>query len=316
MKKKVCIFCGANTGNSPEVVNETKLLCDLLINAGFDLVYGGATTGLMGIAAERFLNKGMDVIGVRPKKLIVDENVHENLTEIFVVDSMQERKAKMIELSDVFIALPGGVGTLDEIIETYTLNKIGFIDKPSGVLNTLGYYDGLKMLLNKMTETDFLKTSDKSKLSIGTNPRDLMEKMQINKNINGKEIDKIAFIAIRDGKILVSKSFGKNKYYIPGGKREEGESDIQTLIREVNEELSVDVIPETVEYIETFTAQADGEEQGIDVRMTYYTSEYKNVLKASNEIEEIQWLNYADINLVTEVDKKIFNYLKNKGKLN
>ena len=130
-----------------------------------------------------------------------------------------------------------------------------------------------------------------------------------------KKIDKIAFIEIQNGKILSTKSKGKTKYYIPGGKRESGEDDEQTLIREVFEELSVSVIPNTAEYIGTFSAQSDGEKKGVNVIMTCYKAKYSGELKASNEIEEIRWLNYTDFQIISEVDKKIFTFLNQKGVL-
>jgi 8-oxo-dGTP pyrophosphatase MutT (NUDIX family) len=130
-----------------------------------------------------------------------------------------------------------------------------------------------------------------------------------------KEIDKVAFIEIQNAKILSTKSKGKTKYYLPGGKRENGESDIQTLIRETSEELSVIIIPDTAEYIGTFSAQADGNKEGINVIMTCYKAKYIGTLKANNEIEEIKWLNYKDLNIISEVDKKIFFFLKEKGEL-
>ena len=130
-----------------------------------------------------------------------------------------------------------------------------------------------------------------------------------------KEIDKIAFIEIQKGKILSTKSKGKTKYYIPGGKRENGESDEQTLIREIAEELSVAIIPNTAEYIGTFSAQSDGEKEGINVIMTCYKAKYIGTLKANSEIEEIKWLNYNDLDIISEVDKKIFSFLNEKGEL-
>lgn len=132
---------------------------------------------------------------------------------------------------------------------------------------------------------------------------------------NMKEVDKIAFIEIQDGKILSTKSKGKTKYYIPGGKREEGESDEQTLIREIHEELSIDILPNTSEYVGKFSAQSDGAKEGINVIMTCYKAKYSGSLLANNEIEEIRWLNYNELDIISEVDKKIFKFLNERGEL-
>jgi len=129
------------------------------------------------------------------------------------------------------------------------------------------------------------------------------------------EIDKVAYIKIQDGKILCSRSFGKKKFYIPGGKRDDNESDETCLIREVKEELNVEIDPLTIDYVGTFSAQADGKEEGVIVKMTCYQADYIGQLSASSEIEEIKWLNMKDIDLVSFVDVIIFNYLSNKGAL-
>lgn len=130
-----------------------------------------------------------------------------------------------------------------------------------------------------------------------------------------KEIDKIALILIENGKILSTKSIGKAKYYIPGGKRENNETDHETLIREIKEELSVDILNDTIKYIGTFTAQSDGDKEGVNVKMTCYKAEYFGTLEKNNEIEEIRWLNYNDLSIISEVDKIIFNFLKKNKEL-
>lgn len=130
-----------------------------------------------------------------------------------------------------------------------------------------------------------------------------------------KEIDKIALIKIENGKILSTKSKGNNKYYIPGGKRENDETDEQTLIREIKEELSVEIIKESIEYVGTFKAQSDGAIDGTIVKMTCYKANYIGDLKEDNEIEAIRWLNYNDLEIISEVDKIIFKHLKDKGLL-
>lgn len=130
-----------------------------------------------------------------------------------------------------------------------------------------------------------------------------------------KMIDKLAWIEIKNGKILSTKSFNKDKYYIPGGKREDGESDVQALTREISEELQVQLIPDSIRYMGTFEAQADSHPEGILVKMTCYTAEYTGELKASAEIECMEWLSYSDLESVSAVDKIIFKQLKEQGKL-
>lgn len=128
-------------------------------------------------------------------------------------------------------------------------------------------------------------------------------------------IDKVAFLYLQDGKILSTRSKGKDKYYIPGGKREAGESDIETLVREVKEELSVDIIESSAKLYGVFEAQAHGKAEGVIVKMTCYTAEYTGELKADSEIAEIVWLTTENIESVSPVDKLIFMDLKNKGLL-
>jgi 8-oxo-dGTP diphosphatase len=130
-----------------------------------------------------------------------------------------------------------------------------------------------------------------------------------------KEIDKVALIILENGKILSTKSKGKKKYYIPGGKREKNETDNQTLIREIKEELSVDILHETIEFVGTFIAQSDGDTAGVNVKMTCYKADYLGTLKKNNEIEEIRWLSFNDLGLISEVDKIIFDFLKKAKKL-
>lgn len=130
-----------------------------------------------------------------------------------------------------------------------------------------------------------------------------------------KEVDKIAWIEVRNGQILCAKSRNKNKYYIPGGKRELNETDQETLIREIKEELNVRIDESTIEYFGTFRAQSDGAKAGVMVKMTCYRASYKGKLRPSNEIEEIRWLKSEDEHIISEVDKLIFSLLKENGEI-
>jgi 8-oxo-dGTP diphosphatase len=128
-----------------------------------------------------------------------------------------------------------------------------------------------------------------------------------------KIIDKIAWIYTKDGKILSTLSRGKSVFYIPGGKREENETDEQTLVREIKEELDVDIVLDTVKYLGVYEAQSDGAEEGVKVKMTSYISDYVGELKASSEIERFEWLSMSDIKKVSAVDKIIYLDLFNRG---
>lgn len=130
-----------------------------------------------------------------------------------------------------------------------------------------------------------------------------------------KEIDKIALLYLKDGQILSTLSKGKDTYYLPGGKRELNETDEQTLIRECKEELTIDIKEDTIKYYGTFKAQAHGKAKGIIVKMTCYTAEFIGEIKPSSEIQEIRWLNYKDIDIISPVDKLIFKDLYEKGLL-
>lgn len=128
-------------------------------------------------------------------------------------------------------------------------------------------------------------------------------------------IDKIAWILLSDDRILSTRSKGKTNFYIPGGKREFGESDEDTLVREIQEELSVDILPATIRYIGTFIAPSDGASPDVMVKMTCYEADYIGTIQASNEIEVVEWLEYKDLDRISAVDKLIFQYLLEKGRL-
>jgi len=127
-----------------------------------------------------------------------------------------------------------------------------------------------------------------------------------------KAIDKLAWIEIKDNSILSTKTYGRDTYYIPGGKRENGETDEQALYREIKEELSIDIKNETIKFVGIFQAQAHGHPTGTIVKMTCYMADFTGQLRVSSEIEEIKWLNYSDKDKISEVDKLIFDYLKEK----
>ncbi len=165
-QKRLAVFCGSRVGNNPAYALAAKQLAAVMVSEGFDLVYGGGKIGLMGIVADEVLMLGGKVYGVIPSKLQSMEVGHDGLTELHIVDTMHERKAMMAQMSDGFIAMAGGIGTLEEIIEVFTWQQIGYHDKPCAFLNTLNYYDPLFGLLQQMVKQNFLDQDQYKRLII------------------------------------------------------------------------------------------------------------------------------------------------------
>lgn len=156
---KIAIYCGSAEGSSPDYVNSVKALGEYLAQQGVDVVYGGGNVGLMGIIANAALQAGGKVVGVIPTHLASKEIAHTGLTELHLVANMHERKAKMSELADAFVALPGGVGTLEEMFEVWTWGQLGLHDKPCAFYNIKGFYDPLFTMLESMQRAGFVKQS-------------------------------------------------------------------------------------------------------------------------------------------------------------
>ena len=160
--ERICVFCGSSPGADPAYAEAAADLGRALAGRGLTLIYGGGHVGLMGVLADAVLAAGGRVTGVIPEALAAKELAHRGLTELRVVGSMHERKALMSELSDAFIALPGGIGTLEEWFEVWTWSQLGFQPKPCGMLNVAGYYDHLLAFLDHMTTERFLSPPHRS----------------------------------------------------------------------------------------------------------------------------------------------------------
>lgn len=173
--KTLAVFCGSSNGASPIYVEVAKKLGEELAKRNITLVYGGASVGVMGAVADSVLNMGGKVIGIMPSFLEKREISHSSLTELIVVDSMHERKAKMAELADGFIALPGGPGTLEEFFEIFTWAQLGLHQKPCGLLNINHYYDPLIALFNHMSDEQFLHEKYRSMALVDVEPTGLLD---------------------------------------------------------------------------------------------------------------------------------------------
>jgi len=174
---RICVFCGSSPGHDPIYREQAAALGRLLAARGIGVVYGGAHVGLMGALADAALAAGGNVIGVIPQALVDHEVAHRGLSELRVVGSMHERKALMAELSDAFVALPGGIGTFEELFEVWTWSQLGLHTKPCGVLNVRGFYDGFATFLDHVLSEGFLKPVHRAALLIEREPEALLAAM-------------------------------------------------------------------------------------------------------------------------------------------
>ena len=174
--KNICVYCGSNPGRLPEYRDAARLLGYEMAGRGLGLVYGGASIGVMGAVADAVLERGGQAVGVIPYSLATKEVSHDGLDELIVVDSMHERKAKMAELSDGFIALPGGWGTIEEIFEMLTWAQLGFHEKPCGLLNVAAYYDQLFAFLENAIKQQFVKEEFRPMIIMDEAPAVLLDR--------------------------------------------------------------------------------------------------------------------------------------------
>ena len=183
-RHSVCIYCGSSPGDNPAYMDSARAMGQLIAQRGYRLVYGGGHVGLMGAAADAALQAGGEVIGVIPQDILDKEVGHGGVTELITVNSMHERKMKMALLSDSFIALPGGIGTLEEIVEVFTWSQLGFHSKACGILNIEGYFDPLLTLLDHMVESRFLRQEHRDQLLCGDSPEDILGQVTAHKAVS------------------------------------------------------------------------------------------------------------------------------------
>lgn len=176
--QRICVYCGSNSGTRPEYADAARDLANVLVRHDLELVYGGANKGIMGVIADEVLALGGKVHGVMPKMLCEKEIAHQNLTELHVVASMHDRKMMMAALSDGFIAMPGGYGTLEEIIEIITWGQLKFHDKPCGLLNVDGYFEHLLAYLDHARAEGFLRTEHREMMLVDRNPAGLVQQFE------------------------------------------------------------------------------------------------------------------------------------------
>ena len=176
--KRICVFCGSRDGRAPSWRDAAAELGTAIAASGIELVYGGGGRGMMGAVADAALAAEGRVIGVIPRDLFQREFLHGGLAELHAVDDMLERKALMAKLSDGFISLPGGIGTMDELFEMWTWTQLGIHDKPSVLLNVDGYYDSLIAFLDEMTDAGYLQANQRALLGVATTAHDALVLMR------------------------------------------------------------------------------------------------------------------------------------------
>jgi uncharacterized protein (TIGR00730 family) len=176
--RHICVYAGSGRGADPRFADAAEALAQAIVARGLGIVYGGGDIGLMGVLADAALAAGGEVIGVIPQALLAKEVAHAGLTELHVVDSMHERKARMADLARAFIALPGGIGTIEELIEVFTWTQLGLHAKPVAVLNVAGYWDGLLSLLDDAVTQRFLRAEHRALLLEGTEPGALLDALE------------------------------------------------------------------------------------------------------------------------------------------
>lgn len=172
--KRIAVYCGSSPGKNPAYSEAARLLGGVLAARKITLVYGGGSVGLMGILARTLVDQGGEVIGVIPKAIAAMEVAFTELQDLRIVEDMHSRKALMADLADAFIALPGGLGTIEELMEILTWSQLGFHRKPTGILNVNGFFDPLLILLDRLAEDQFIAREHKSMLMVDDNADDLL----------------------------------------------------------------------------------------------------------------------------------------------
>ena len=313
---RLTVFCGSSLGRSPAYAQAARSLGREMVRRGVGLVYGGAGVGLMGVLADTLLEGGGEVIGVIPRHLVEREIAHRGVTDLRVVETMHERKALMAELGDGFVALPGGVGTLEELFEAWTWAQLGLHLKPCAVLNVEGYFDSLLSLVHHTVTEEFMRAEYASILIAEPDAAALLDRLAAYRPRGEKwTVDALAWVRVERRRLLAVRSAGKSAFYLPGGKREPGESDLDALLREVKEELTVSLLPDTLVRQGEYRAAAHDYPAGTTVDMVCYTADFEGDLRAASEIEEVAWLGREDIERCAPAVRLVIEDLSRKGSL-
>lgn len=302
----------------------------LLAERGIGLVYGGASAGTMGAVADAVIAAGGEAIGVIPVHLAGHELAHTDLTELHVVADMHERKARMAQLADGFLALPGGAGTMEELFEIWTWAQLGLHGKPIGLVDVDGFYQPLLTMVEHMVDAGFLRPEYRAMVAVDPDPAALLDAFADYRAPRSRwaattteavkpadePLDVLAWIVVREGKLLNVRTKGKAHFYLPGGKREPGETDPAGLVREIAEELGVRVDPASMRLFDLVKDQADGWADGRQVRMACYWADHEGELTPASEIAELAWIGLADVDKLAPAGQQVLRTLAEQGLVN
>jgi uncharacterized protein (TIGR00730 family) len=293
---RVAVFTGSKTGPAGHAA-AAAAFGRRLAEAGAGIVFGGGRVGLMGVVADPALAAGGEVIGVIPQHLVDRELAHLGLTRLEVVAGMHERKARMAELADAFIALPGAAGTLEELFEVWKWGQLGLHEKPSAVLDIDRFYDPLLSQLRTMADAGYLGREHLDALGSVPDADSFLRFVAAYRHpprkwLDEPELTSVAWLCVRDGRLLGVRSRGRERFYLPGGKPDPGETLEQALVREVAEEVSLEISALRPAF--TVRAPADGQPAGRQVAMHCFYAHGSGEPRAAREIAEIAWLTPAD----------------------
>jgi uncharacterized protein (TIGR00730 family) len=293
---RVTIFTGSRNGPESHIT-AAEQFARRLAEQGVGIVTGGGRVGMMGVVADAALAAGGEVIGVMPQHLVDREVAHGKLTQLEIVDDMHQRKARMTELGDAFVALPGAAGTLEELFEVWTWGQLGLHAKPSAVMNVDGFWDPLLAQLRLMTDVGYLGLEHLDALGVVADADAFLQFIASyvhpeRKWVLEAELTSVAWLCVRDGRLLAVRSDGRDRFYLPGGKPEPGETLEQALVREVEEEVGLQL--SDVRPAFTVRAPAHGQPGGTHVAMHCFYADADGAPKAAGEIAELTWLAHAD----------------------
>lgn len=298
---RVCVFTGSADGRLSHRQGVTALGADLAA-AGVGVVYGGGRVGLMGVLADAALAAGGEVIGVMPQHLFDGEIAHPGLTRLDVVADMHQRKARMAELADAFVALPGGAGTLEELFEVWTWGQLGLHSKPTAVMNIDGFYARLLEQLDVMQAQGYLGSTYRQSLGVVHDAAALLGWIDSYRHPAAKwpagaaassageqpRLRSVGWVQVVDGQLLAVRSTGRDRFYLPGGKPETGETLEQALAREVQEELDVKL--SCIRPAFTIQAPAHGFQTPTTLTMHCFYAAAHGRPRPAREIAELAWL--------------------------